>query len=217
MRLGLVLLALIALGPPEGSLAAPPTEPVAHAAAVCADYPNQAAAQHAADTRDADGDGIYCESLPCPCARPAPTRPATKPRLPDTYNGRCRRGALPDRRCSPGKAATADVARICTPGYSEHVRDVPRSRRDRVFREYGVRRHPRGSYEIDHVIPLELGGSNSVKNLFAEAAEPAPGFHQKDVLENDLHDLVCSGRLDIQVAQAAIAKDWLAAYRRYVG
>src|SRR5690242_6693128 len=33
----------------------------AHAAAVCADYPNQAAAQKAADTRDADGDGIYCE------------------------------------------------------------------------------------------------------------------------------------------------------------
>jgi hypothetical protein len=38
-------------------------------AATCADYANQAAAQHARDTRDADGDGIYCESLPCPCAK----------------------------------------------------------------------------------------------------------------------------------------------------
>ena len=37
----------------------------------CADYPNQAAAQRAADTRDADGDGIYCESLPCPCSKKA--------------------------------------------------------------------------------------------------------------------------------------------------
>jgi hypothetical protein len=37
-------------------------------AATCADYPNQAAAQQARDTRDADGDGIYCESLPCPCS-----------------------------------------------------------------------------------------------------------------------------------------------------
>ncbi len=58
-------------------------------AATCADYPNQAAAQRAHDTRDADGDGIYCESLPCPCdktagdsggggaptAPPAPTNP----------------------------------------------------------------------------------------------------------------------------------------------
>jgi hypothetical protein len=34
--------------------------PVAHAAAVCADYSNQQAAQQAADTVDADGDGIYC-------------------------------------------------------------------------------------------------------------------------------------------------------------
>ncbi len=38
------------------------------AAATCDDYPNQAAAQQAADTRDADGDGIYCEALPCPCS-----------------------------------------------------------------------------------------------------------------------------------------------------
>lgn len=38
-------------------------------AKTCADYPNQAAAQRAADTRDADGDGIYCESLPCPCSK----------------------------------------------------------------------------------------------------------------------------------------------------
>lgn len=46
-------------------------------AATCSSYPNQAAAQRAADTRDADGDGIYCESLPCPCARgggPTPRR-----------------------------------------------------------------------------------------------------------------------------------------------
>jgi hypothetical protein len=33
-------------------------------AATCADYPNQAAAQAAADTRDSDGDGIYCVISP---------------------------------------------------------------------------------------------------------------------------------------------------------
>lgn len=37
-------------------------------AARCADYANQAEAQRAADTRDSDSDGRYCESLPCPCA-----------------------------------------------------------------------------------------------------------------------------------------------------
>jgi hypothetical protein len=34
--------------------------PSAAAAATCADYPNQAAAQQAGETRDADGDGVYC-------------------------------------------------------------------------------------------------------------------------------------------------------------
>lgn len=60
-------------------------------AAVCADYDNQRDAQIAADTRDADNDGIYCEALPCPCLRPgegggggggttAPKPKPTKPR-----------------------------------------------------------------------------------------------------------------------------------------
>jgi hypothetical protein len=42
---------------PAASTAQPPT---AHAAATCDDYANQAEAQRAADTRDGDGDGIYC-------------------------------------------------------------------------------------------------------------------------------------------------------------
>src|SRR6266511_3326597 len=42
----------------------------AHASATCDDYSNQRAAQLNKDTRDADGDGIYCESLPCPCLKP---------------------------------------------------------------------------------------------------------------------------------------------------
>ena len=44
--------------------------PASASAAACSDYPNQAAAQRASDTRDADADGVYCESLPCPCLKP---------------------------------------------------------------------------------------------------------------------------------------------------
>ena len=50
----------------------------AEAAPTCADHPDQASAQRAADTRDADGDGVYCESNPCPCAKPAPRRSARR-------------------------------------------------------------------------------------------------------------------------------------------
>src|SRR3954452_8527236 len=44
----------------------PVPTPIA-SAATCSDYASQAAAQRAHDTRDADHDGLYCESLPCPC------------------------------------------------------------------------------------------------------------------------------------------------------
>jgi hypothetical protein len=67
-----VALAAVALWPTASPAAASPADPAtAHAAATCADYPDQAAAQRAADTRDSDGDGIYCESLPCPCSTTA--------------------------------------------------------------------------------------------------------------------------------------------------
>jgi hypothetical protein len=49
------------------------TAPTA-SAATCDDYSNQADAQRAQDTRDADGDGIYCEALPCPCLKPGQRR-----------------------------------------------------------------------------------------------------------------------------------------------
>lgn len=54
--------------------------PGAAQAAVCADYSKQADAQKAADTRDADGDGIYCEALPCPCLKPGQTGSTRKPK-----------------------------------------------------------------------------------------------------------------------------------------
>jgi len=56
--------------------------PGSASAATCADYDNQAQAQRAADTRDADGDGIYCESLPCPCLKPGAGSTPPAPPLP---------------------------------------------------------------------------------------------------------------------------------------
>ena len=44
--------------------------PLSRPGVTCDDYDNHSEAQRAADTRDADGDGVYCEALPCPCAGP---------------------------------------------------------------------------------------------------------------------------------------------------
>lgn len=34
-----------------------------------------------------------------------------------------------------------------------------------MYAEYGITHRQRGKYEIDYLISLELGGSNSIKNL----------------------------------------------------
>ena len=69
---------------------------------------------------------------------------------------------------------------------------------------------------MDHLVPLELGGSNDIGNLWPEVAEPRPGFHEKDKVENYLHEQVCSGAISLKQAQAEIAGNWPPAWVAYL-
>ncbi len=121
---------------------------------------------------------------------------------------------LPDSACTPGDVLPdATVDKICQPGYSTSVRNVPTSVKDQVYAEYGIASHEPGQYEVDHLVSLELGGSNDISNLWPEPASPTPGFHEKDKVENYLHDEVCSGKVSLQQAQQQIATNWLAIYQ----
>jgi len=103
------------------------------------------------------------------------------------------------------------------PGYTKQVRNVPAEMKRAVYREYNITSHEGGDYEVDHLIPLELGGSNSIKNLWPESHRTSPWNAQvKDRLEGKLHELVCSGQLDLKTAQHAIASNWIEAYKLYV-
>jgi hypothetical protein len=97
------------------------------------------------------------------------------------------------------------------------VGNVPESVKDRVSAAYGVTTHSAATYEMDHLISLELGGSKSVENLFPEAASPRPGFHEKDKLENRLHAEVCADEISLRSAQHQIRANWLKAYHREFG
>ncbi len=122
--------------------------------------------------------------------------------------------AMPDSACTPGAIfpdATKD--KICVPGYSSQVRNVPDSVKNQAYAEYGITSHTTGQYEVDHLISLELGGSNDIANLWPEPADPRPGFHEKDKVENYLHAQVCSGSISLQEAQAKIANDWFSVYQ----
>jgi hypothetical protein len=123
---------------------------------------------------------------------------------------------LPDAEKTPGATLAVTAEDICAPGYAHKVRDVPAEVKREVYVSYGVDTHDPGEYEVDHLISLELGGSNSVRNLWPESYITSPwNAHVKDALENRLHRAVCDGVLDLATAQHDIAKDWIAAYKRY--
>jgi hypothetical protein len=85
-------------------------------------------------------------------------------------------------------------------------------RSQQVFAEYGIDWSLHSGYEVDHIVSLELGGSNDISNLFPESYSIQYGARTKDKLEDNLHEQVCTHRLPLAVAQDEIATDWLKYY-----
>ncbi len=116
-----------------------------------------------------------------------------------------------DPRVSQGNIEST----ICVPGYTKTVRppsSVTRKIKRKLIIEYGLNGSLR-DYELDHLIPLELGGCPDCEdNLWPERWEPSPGARDKDEVENYLHRQVCQGKMPLAQAQKAIATDW---YRIY--
>ena len=89
---------------------------------------------------------------------------------------------------------SVSAAEVCRPRYAQAHRNVPRVLRERVYAVAGVPRGQRCGWVIDHIIPLELGGTNARANL---AAQPRAEARTKDRDENRLHAAVCSGSLSL--------------------
>lgn len=135
------------------------------------------------------------------------------PLVETTHLGCEARGGLPDPRCTPGAVMKVDLEVVCHES-TKGRRHVDASVHHRAFTDYGLPfPQPRGAFEVDHLIPLELGGDNTIENIWAEAAEPRPGFHEKDRVENYLHRKVCGGGMTLAEAQRLIATDWLSVWR----
>jgi hypothetical protein len=140
-----------------------------------------------------------------------------------TKSSGCKLGALSDRRCSPGAySSKLTKAVICSPSFrTDPIRNVPDSVKHQVEIEYGLEPKGYGStLEIDHIVSLELGGSNDPANLYPEKAafaDHAPGYHVKDLLENALHRAVCAGKIGLRTAQRAISRDWEQLYLKLFG
>jgi hypothetical protein len=124
-----------------------------------------------------------------------------------------RHPAMPNPKFTPGEVRTTDAAEVCRVSTKE-FRHTSEATKKQVCFNYGIKNCPhQGTMEIDHLIPLELGGADTEANLWPQPAKPIPGFHEKDKLENYLHKQVCAGKMALVDAQAMIRTDWYVAYK----
>lgn len=137
----------------------------------------------------------------------------------------------PDPRCTPGaidpSVTQADLFRtICwVDGYTARVR--PPYRLTEPFKYSAERAYrdpaPTWNSELDHLVPLELGGASDTQNLWPQPDQGKParfdpqdpyGINAKDGVEDRLHDAVCAGQVSLHAAQAAIVANWTTAEGR---
>ena len=130
-------------------------------------------------------------------------------------DGDCRvKYRMPDPKCTPGAVMTVDLDTICHQPAGVRWNVAP-SLQKKAFSDYGVL-GSRGQeeLEVDHLIPLELGGENTIENLWPQASKPPPGFHEKNYVEAFLHDKVCAGEMRLGDAQRQVAADWLSVWMK---
>ncbi len=101
---------------------------------------------------------------------------------------------------------------ICVRGWTKTVRpplEVTNAIKLRKLRERGLTEADKSRFELDHVIPLALGGApDDPRNL---RLEPWPEADRKDGVEACLAHAVCAGRIPLNEARRRIWKDWRAA------
>jgi len=120
---------------------------------------------------------------------------------------------LPSSILTPGEADPSLTAAVICNTDTKHRRHVTAATRDSVFSDYNVAPADHDRYELDHLIPLALGGTNRAANLWPQESADAA---LKDVLEVEMQRRVCHGLLPLPQAQHEIADDWYGAYQRYV-
>jgi hypothetical protein len=125
----------------------------------------------------------------------------------------------PDLTLTPGAVDPGcDLRKVCVPGYADGngdeqgVRNVDDATKRLAFQRYGLENADPSDYEVDHLISLELCGSNVIENLWPESYAPVPGAHEKDRVEDSLHDQVCKNEISLEDAQRIIRTDWYSEY-----
>jgi len=129
---------------------------------------------------------------------------------------------IPDPTCSPGAVnPTLTLKVLKTKGFTTKcVRDQASSKKqkERTYAFYGIKKPANNSgktqtCELDHIISLQLGGADTLENLWPQCGPPRTAlakrhFKLKDDVENFLARQIKAGKIGLSEAQNGIAEDW---------
>lgn len=107
---------------------------------------------------------------------------------------------------------------VCRPGYSRSVRPSyavtsPLKRRMMMAQHPSERS---ADYELDHLIPISLGGAPlDARDLWLQPRRGQANAQDKNALAFVLWRLVCEHKMPLATAQEAMRRDWIAAYKTY--
>jgi hypothetical protein len=115
---------------------------------------------------------------------------------------------LPNPKITPGRVARNDNDR----------RGVTIAMEQKVFARYRLPWEWRARFKIDHLIPLELGGADTIDNLWPQRIRARPyGADRKELLTEVLLEQVRKGKMTLSDAQEEIRRDWIDAFIDHVG
>lgn len=127
----------------------------------------------------------------------------------------------PDPSITPGLVASTDPNDVCGKvdglTYSQRHRDTTQKMKDEVYAAYHVDKAGR-DFEVDHLVPLCLGGADDLKNLWPQEGWQHPSFHDKDRLETYACRAVCvTHKMTLPDAHALFTGDWIASFEQVFG
>ena len=129
---------------------------------------------------------------------------------------------LPDPSCTPGAIndtiteevlQNPDFRTGCVRGHA-----TSEAQKAQTYQFYGIphpsnNTGPNQTCELDHLISLELGGADTVDNIWPQCGPDNVAlseryFKRKDSVENFLAAQVKAGKISLHDAQIGIATDW---------
>jgi len=123
-------------------------------------------------------------------------------------NAHAAEALVPNPKLTPGQVAKRE----------KDQRGVTIAMEQKVFARYHLPWSRRAEFKIDHLIPVELGGADTIDNLWPQSVRAKPyGADRKELLTEVLLQRIAKGQITLTQAQEQISRDWIDAFIDHLG